>query len=73
MCITNMMLYSISSDPAVVQRPYPANYYFVYNSLTSSFLFLFILFLVSFYSFGLVNPLSSSLDVRIGVGSPAAF
>ena len=73
MGITNMMLYSINSDAAVVRRPYPANYCFVYNSLTSSFLFLFILFVDFFYSFGLVNPPSSFLVVRISVGSPATL
>jgi len=71
-------VYSINSGAAVERRPYPANYCFVYNSLTSSFLFLFlfILFLLFFYeffySFGFINP-SSSLLVQIGVGSPAAF
>jgi len=49
MGINNMMIYSNNSDVAVVRRPYSANYCFVYRSLTSSFLFLFILFLLFFY------------------------
>jgi len=32
MGIANMMLYSINSDAAVVRRPYPANYCYIYNS-----------------------------------------
>ena len=49
--ITNVMLYSINSDVAVVRRPDHANYCFVYNSLMYSFFFSFCLFYSSFSDF----------------------
>jgi len=73
MGIANMMLYSINSDAAVVRRPYPANYCYIYNSHIFFSFSLFVYFIPPFllsYSSGSISP-SSSLLVQIGVGSPA--
>ena len=46
--IPNMMLYSINSDTVVVQRPYPANYCYIYTLLCLLFFFSFCLCYSSF-------------------------